>query len=1244
MSNKAKLYLGTGNYIDVSIDNGNFNGNANGWTVPGSGWNYDSGSMQGQWGSTTTLSQNIANIVPGTIYKVSFYLSFEGGWWNPSGQVTMTFAGVTKVYTTAGYKTEIITAVNTNGIAFTQSFYWRGRLDTVSVDTFDNRYTWEEVHLASDEFINLNFAIADIEDITKRGTTFSKSITVPSTTHNDKVFQHLYDLDVENDDKYLNKKIPARLYYDDAEILNGICEITKIDTVHSNNQAYYEIVLRGDAKSFADIVSSKYITGNPIKADDIDFSEYNHIFTVDNIKNTWANPSYPNKPTSLYGSGYYYPIINYGNIQDNMSYNFEQLRPAIYIKEIWDKIFADAGFTYESTFINSTYFKSLITPFTGKLRTSDDELERRKFRAGLNNDLVNQSKSNNKLIHGPEDRRPFVSYLPVINNDNAVAPLDFYDNGGNYNITTIGSTTLTRYIVPNKGMYNFNFAAITKPFLLDNTILAAGQYIAQSTDTKYYPNPVMLLTAKIQRRRAGVVETLRSQTYEIPLNIIPVTGGGTTNRFTNTKTWIFATGAKKTFLRDVNIDISANNRELQQGDEIYVELQLNNKKVRWVNLLGQRVGNGQISGGVDLVAVNPDGSGLPGLAFYNTPLASDGIFLGENMDMNSCLTCVGKQLFISIFLASDGIFLGENMDMNSCLPTQVRQIDFVNSIIRMFNLIVDEDKLKSKHLIIEPRKDYFASGDTLDWTFKLDRSQAIEIERIPTLIDKNVSFVYQEDKDKYNEDYQEKYEETYGDWFVKNEDLTLDEQEISIIFSPTPGDEVPNTDIIVPQIYNVDDNDKLINEAYKMRILHRVDIIDAPGSSFTTQNTSTNKYIAVNEYVAGKINRTLWMANTIVTASHLDDPYNPTYDLNWGYSKEYYNILYPNTYKLPTWSNLYNEYWREYIELLIDKNSKMITAQFNLTEQDIYNFRFYNKIKIDGQYYIVNRITDWNPNKLTEVELIKVKISTLPVTAPAKEADTEAVLDYNNIVYRNEAVLASDTNNTTVQSKSGTGTFVTATPKTRSMSTNGEMVYPLSTNEDWNDLSGTTAITTTVTASTISEPSIVTPESRGFVTGVNNFVDSRNTVVIGNDNNFEGPSYNTMILGDSNTIGEEVNNAVLLGNNNIVDSNLNNVGIIGSNINVSKSDTLVLGGKTILSSVRIEPIVHIVSARNLDAKQINPFNRMKQVEVLSGGDISKGVRPLRSCNTTFIVNGSVTPTTIYNSYTEIQFDNNGDPI
>lgn len=1218
MSNKARLFLGTDIYETITLTNGNFEGSLTGWTVTPSGWSYSSGYAKAQWGSIGVIKQNVGGVTVGNSYKVKFFCTFSNSSWTPNGTLQMTFGGVSFSYTEGGWKEEIITVTSGSEIAFAQSFYYIGGIDSITVEGLDSTLGWQELHLANDTFINLNFSIADIEDITKRGTTFSKSIPVPSTSNNDKILEHLYDLDVETSQKYLNKKIRALLYYDDAQILNGICEVTRVDTIHSTNQVGYEIILRSDAKTFADIISSKYITGNVVSEDDIDFSEYNHPFTVNNIMKTWSNPSFPNLPTSKYtGKGYYYPIINYADIPDEKSYNFEQLRPAIYIKEIFDKIMVDAGYTYTSTFLNTTYFKRLITPYTNKIRTSEEELDSRKFAAGLNANIVNQTgygtpASGNQpyryLYHGPAAAAASSDYRLPISDDSENAPLDFFDNGGYYNTSTY------KYRVPNKGMYNFNFSCIARPFIYDSNVIAAGTYIAKSVNASN-PTPRMEITAKIQRQRGSNITTIGSSVSVVPLNSFPF-GAAYSNKFTHLKSWTTNVGSRKTQLADVTLNVNVNNMEFQEGDYIYIEVSLNNKLVRWYDALGKIVSTQAFYGTVDFFRANTDASGNPGLKFYNTPLASDNMFLGEQMDMNSCL------------------------------PTKVKQIDFVNSLITMFNLIIEEDPNKQNHLIIDPRNDYFSSGTTKDWSFKLDRSQAIQIERIPSLIDKNVSFVYKEDADKYNADYQEVYEETYADWRIENEDLTSEDQEISVIFSPTPGNEIGTTKIIVPQIYQVDDNKKLVSQGYNMRILHRVDIIDAPGSTFRTNSNSSNVKIAINEYQAGKVVATGWMANTIVTASHLDDPYAPTYDLNWGYSKEYYNTVYPKTTPiLPSWGNLYNEYWREYIEQLIDPNSKMITGQFNLSEQDIYNFRFYDKIKIDGQYYTVNKISDWNPDVLTTVQLIKNKVSEVPTTTVAKQADTLAVINYNNIVYKRVMQPSANRNNSTLQQQTGTGSFITSSPISRNLYNISDENNPLSPDGTWNDLSGTTAITTTVTATTFSaEPTIITPESRGYATGVNNFINSRNFFLAGNDNIFTGNTYNTVTFGDANTYEDGVIGGTIIGNENTITGGVTGSTIIGNGITVTKSDTLVLGNKTILSKVVIEPIVDIIAAPNLDGDQINPFNRLKQIQVLSGGDIAQGVRPLRSANTTFVVDSRTTPTTSYSSYAEEILDADGNPI
>jgi hypothetical protein len=49
------------------------------------------------------------------------------------------------------------------------------------------------------------------------------------------------------------------------------------------------------------------------------------------------------------GIGYYYPLIDYGNVSTNKKdYQFKAFRAALFVKEIMAKIIANAGYTYQS--------------------------------------------------------------------------------------------------------------------------------------------------------------------------------------------------------------------------------------------------------------------------------------------------------------------------------------------------------------------------------------------------------------------------------------------------------------------------------------------------------------------------------------------------------------------------------------------------------------------------------------------------------------------------------------------------------------------------------------------------------------------------------------------------------------------------------------------------------------------------------------------------------------------------------
>jgi hypothetical protein len=70
---------------------------------------------------------------------------------------------------------------------------------------------------------------------------------------------------------------------------------------------------------------------------------------------------------SSWGSGYYYPLIDHGTYSTGkVNYDIRTFRPALFVKEYLDKMFAAAGYTYESEFLNTAMFRRLIIPSNRK--------------------------------------------------------------------------------------------------------------------------------------------------------------------------------------------------------------------------------------------------------------------------------------------------------------------------------------------------------------------------------------------------------------------------------------------------------------------------------------------------------------------------------------------------------------------------------------------------------------------------------------------------------------------------------------------------------------------------------------------------------------------------------------------------------------------------------------------------------------------------------------------------------------
>jgi hypothetical protein len=341
-------------------------------------------------------------------------------------------------------------------------------------------------------------------------------------------------------------------------------------------------------------------------------------------------------------------------------------------------------------------------------------------------------------------------------------------------------------------------------------------------------------------------------------------------------------------------------------------------------------------------------------------------------------------IIVSSAAISTPIGYNELIEVNKTIPRGVFQKDFFASIVKMFNLYVTESTDKSKHLIITPYIDYYATSPTflqvndleeellvddvdlllledgavnyLNWTNKIDRSKAFRVKPMSELNGRYFEYKYKQDSDFYNENYFKKYAQGYGD-FIEDTgyEFAQDKQTAEIVFAATPLVGYAEEDKVVSTIFkksntqNTQSEDKMDSV---IRILQAKKVTDV--ISWSILNGVT----------------TLWSGTTYGYAGHLDDPDNPAADINFGSPKEINFTLatpYPS-------ANLFNAFWSDYLAEISDKDSKLLSCFVRLTDADIYSLDFSRLIWIDGSLWRLNKVVDYNPmdNDTTKCEFLKV--------------------------------------------------------------------------------------------------------------------------------------------------------------------------------------------------------------------------------------------------------------------------------
>ena len=299
-----------------------------------------------------------------------------------------------------------------------------------------------------------------------------------------------------------------------------------------------------------------------------------------------------------------------------------------------------------------------------------------------------------------------------------------------------------------------------------------------------------------------------------------------------------------------------------------------------------------------------------------------------------------------------GATSGQTVDVAANMP-QMKQIDFISGLQKMFNLVFIPDRNNSKHLYIEPLGDYYASGVKKDWTNKVDLSKDIALTPTTDLQARQYDWTHSNGKDLINDIVFKNASRVYGRYRVDDpeNDFASGNKEIKSPFAPHVVSYIPGTQYAVHRmLIDTDQDDKTIKDPLPRLAFWN----DQQTGTIYYQNDANSATTTDTEYPA-------FSQFSDLEASVSDE------DLGFGAERPFH-IVEANPL-----NTLYYTYWRPFVNELYSSDARKLTAFFRLTRSELATFEFSDKVYIKDTYWRILSVSyDATSEDLVKVELLKV--------------------------------------------------------------------------------------------------------------------------------------------------------------------------------------------------------------------------------------------------------------------------------
>jgi hypothetical protein len=365
----------------------------------------------------------------------------------------------------------------------------------------------QRIELFNDETINVTSSIQNVKDLSLTYTDFSQGFTVPASTHNNAIFEHWYQSDV-NATTDPNLRKDGYIEIDLVTFRKGKIQLDGA-VVSNGKPSAYKITFFGEGVTLKDLFGEDLLS-------DLDYTALSHNFTSAEVKariedNTNAYDvkyplitsnriwEYQSIPPNVPFPNWLVNTLTQNDIHTNSgAIDKDELFPAVRVTKVLEAIESKYGITFNGTFLTDERFTKLFLWFKGKetlIKTSYgyDLTSTTVVPTFVNYDLTQTYTAATNTIH-IEELPAVITHRLIYNITSTTSSddyyIDVYQNGNLYN-TIVGSGTGVytldniSQVVGLDALYTFKIRTSGANTIASNLVYEVDYVTSGSVNTDY---------------------------------------------------------------------------------------------------------------------------------------------------------------------------------------------------------------------------------------------------------------------------------------------------------------------------------------------------------------------------------------------------------------------------------------------------------------------------------------------------------------------------------------------------------------------------------------------------------------------------------------------------------------------------------------------------------------------------------------------------------------------------------------